>query len=473
MTHENRVADSIEALSLPQASLQTVLSHVFADIDEAVLVADEQRQIILVNRAALELFGYDEAQILGRSAREIYADPAVFEKEGRNRFHADASRQHTSYLCAYRRRDGSVFDAETIAGPMRDPASGRIMYLGIIRDVTARLSTEKALHSLHCIASDQSLDFGQRRQAILKLGCAHFGLPVGVVGRVEEGDYRVIDVLDASNSLQVGDVFPIADTYCWHVLAKGGPFGMDGTNRARLAAELSDQRYGTRTYVGSPILVAGELYGTLNFWGPDDAGLFSQADMDLIGMFAQWVGQEIRMERSIAALTDAHEKLSRVATVDELTGLGNRRLLVQQLDHEIERARRQQQPLSVAMVDIDHFKQLNDSYGHVAGDAALRHFADLLRDSLRGSDLVGRWGGEEFLLLLPDTAVDAALTTLNRLLDQIRHQPFAAENHAISLSASAGVTQFSTDEGAEATIKRADTALYRAKAAGRGCVERG
>nr|WP_247739675.1 diguanylate cyclase [Endozoicomonas sp. G2_2] len=471
VTNANRIADSIQALSLPQASLQTVLSHVFADIDEAVVVSDEHRRVILVNRGALELFGFDEAELIGRSAGDIYADPAVFAEEERTRFHVDASRQHTSYLCQYRRRDGSVFDAETIAGPMRDPASGRVMHLNIIRDVTARLSAEKALHSLHTIASDQTLDFAQRRRAILELGCAHFGLPTGVIGRIEDNAYEVVDVIDTQANIQVGDVFPVADTFCWHVLAKGRPFGVDGTNRERMRAQLSDRRFGTRTYVGSPILVAGELYGTLNFSGPEDAGLFSQADMDLVGMFAQWVGQEIRMERSMTALTEAHEQLSRVATIDELTGLGNRRLLMTQLDHEIERGRRYDAPLSVALLDLDHFKQLNDMHGHAVGDAALRHFAQLAEDSLRGSDLIGRWGGEEFLLLLPDTCAADAVTTLNRLLTKIRDTPVSHEDEAIRLSASAGVAESDCQESAEAIIHRADSALYRAKAAGRDRVE--
>ena len=177
------------------------------------------------------------------------------------------------------------------------------------------------------------------------------------------------------------------------------------------------------------------------------------------------------MERSMTALTEAHEQLSRVATIDELTGLGNRRLLVTQLDHEIERGRRYDAPLSVALLDLDHFKQLNDAHGHAVGDAALRHFAQLAEDSLRGSDLIGRWGGEEFLLLLPDTCAADAVTTLNRLLTKIRDTPMPHEDDAIRLSASAGVAESDCQESAEAIIHRADSALYRAKAAGRDRVE--
>jgi diguanylate cyclase (GGDEF)-like protein/PAS domain S-box-containing protein len=467
------MAGTIEAFPLPEASLKAVLSHVFADLDEAVIVADEQRRIILVNPATLSLFGYDERDLLGRSARDLYTDEQDFVAKGRVRFNANAAIEHSSYLSRYRRRDGSVFDAETIAGPIRDPASGQIMYLGIVRDVSARLSAEKALHALHTIASDQNLDFVQRRRAILDLGREYFGLPVGVVSRINADRYEIVDAIDPDHGMRIGDVYPLAETYCSEVLSRSGPLGIDGTNRARVADKACYRRFGLHAYIGCPIRVAGELYGTLYFSSVEQSSLFSQADLDLIGMFAQWIGQEIRMERSIAALRDAHDKLSRVATIDELTGLGNRRLLVQQLDLEIERGRRQGRPLSVALVDFDRFKQLNDTRGHAAGDAALRHFAAMAQESLRATDHAGRWGGEEFLLLLPDTDREPAITTLERLLHDLRSRAVEFDGDSLHVTASAGVSCTNCEESAEAILQRADAALYRAKANGRDRVEVG
>lgn len=160
------------------------------------------------------------------------------------------------------------------------------------------------------------------------------------------------------------------------------------------------------------------------------------------------------------------------ATHDGLTKLNNRRELDRLLDLEYERASRYQKPLSVLMLDIDHFKQVNDQYGHLAGDKALRTIADLIRKNMRKTDIAGRYGGEELLIVAGDTALDQALVLAHRLNGIIGTTPVPiSAKKNIGLTVSIGVTCYTTNsKSAESLLEKADHALYQAKEMGRNRV---
>jgi diguanylate cyclase (GGDEF)-like protein len=172
-----------------------------------------------------------------------------------------------------------------------------------------------------------------------------------------------------------------------------------------------------------------------------------------------------------AGLLAAQEALRTEATRDHLTGLWNRRMVTEQLARELNRARHERRPLAVAMVDLDGFKPINDTYGHPAGDAVLRECGAALRSQLREYDFIGRYGGDEFLCVLPgcDAATGAAIA--ERLRAIIASEPVRIGEHQVSISASLGVA--STESAGiepDALVRAADEALYRAKARGRNCV---
>jgi diguanylate cyclase (GGDEF)-like protein len=155
------------------------------------------------------------------------------------------------------------------------------------------------------------------------------------------------------------------------------------------------------------------------------------------------------------------------ANIDSLTGVLARKAWWRLADRTVARATRADQRLSLLMVDIDRFKDVNDTHGHAVGDAVLQHFGTLAASVLRQEDILGRLGGEEFAVLFPDTRIDAAAFATNRLLDAVRKTTCSTGQRAISYTFSGGLVEWDGEESAEALAQRADRALYAAKQAGR------
>jgi diguanylate cyclase (GGDEF) domain len=181
-------------------------------------------------------------------------------------------------------------------------------------------------------------------------------------------------------------------------------------------------------------------------------------------------GLRAKLRAQRTALTEALLEVQRIATHDALTGLGNRRYMDQRLAEEQAISERLERPFSIALVDLDHFKRINDLRGHAGGDQVLQWFADQARTGMRNSDQIARWGGEEFLVLMPGTAGAHALACVERLL---QHLHAVQEGGTMRLSFSAGVTEYRNGEMLADTIARADREMYAAKDAGRSNVRLG
>jgi diguanylate cyclase (GGDEF)-like protein len=166
-------------------------------------------------------------------------------------------------------------------------------------------------------------------------------------------------------------------------------------------------------------------------------------------------------------LQSANTLLSAEARHDALTGALSRRYFLDLLRHEIDRAHSTGEPLCMAIADLDHFKSINDRFGHAAGDRALEHFVDTCRSELRGGDAIGRLGGEEFGILLPSTSLGIGLEVVERLRVRLKAMPSAKLPSSVDLSVSIGITELSPDDLPERIVSRADQALYAAKQGGR------
>lgn len=174
----------------------------------------------------------------------------------------------------------------------------------------------------------------------------------------------------------------------------------------------------------------------------------------------------------ISQRKELEAELFRQASTDSLTGISNRRYFIAQAEQELRRSRRFARDMSVMMIDIDYFKKINDTHGHAIGDAVLQGVVKSALESLRQSDFLGRLGGEEFAVILPETNLEAATDAAERLRAHMAERPIIAEREAIPCTVSVGVAQLTAkDGGIDALLGRADEALYRAKHNGRNRVE--
>lgn len=173
------------------------------------------------------------------------------------------------------------------------------------------------------------------------------------------------------------------------------------------------------------------------------------------------------LEQHLVELKDLHEQLHEVSIKDSLTGLYNRRYLFSRLDHFVNLSRRYKNPLAVVMLDIDHFKQINDNYGHKVGDDVLRSIAEILRPSLRDADVLARYGGEEFAILMPETELSKAIIVCERIRMNIADYEWQKVAQNLNVTGSLGISTFEQEDCPEKLFVKADECLYEAKRSGR------
>ena len=175
-------------------------------------------------------------------------------------------------------------------------------------------------------------------------------------------------------------------------------------------------------------------------------------------------------ERQVSSLAEKLQAVRNQAREDPLTRALNRHGMNETLACELASAARRGGALTVALMDLDNFKALNDTYGHLAGDAALTHIVDLIRRTLRPTDSVARYGGEEFLVVLPDAGMPQAALVMKRLQGRLASQLCTHQGRDIAITFSAGIAAYVPGDTAEELLARADRALYRAKQSGKNCV---
>ena len=177
-----------------------------------------------------------------------------------------------------------------------------------------------------------------------------------------------------------------------------------------------------------------------------------------------------KLENANRKLKESNAKLEFMASHDQLTGLPNRRYMRNRIKDEQVRSERSGKPFALVMGDIDDFKHVNDTYGHEAGDGVLKHISQIFMSSLRKQDSVSRWGGEEFLLLLPETDINGAVTASEKIRSRLEVESYEYNGGLIHLTITLGVFCYEDSQGIDGTIKRADEALYKGKKGTKNCV---
>lgn len=216
------------------------------------------------------------------------------------------------------------------------------------------------------------------------------------------------------------------------------------------------------SYVCIPIIAQGETLGILHFQATADHPQLRESDLSLKNTFAEQIGLSIANIR-------LREALRSQSIIDALTGLFNRRYLEEILDREVRRATRSEQPVGVMMLDLDHFKNFNDTYGHEAGDVVLRETAAFLKRSVRAEDIVCRFGGEEFVVILPLADATNTQSRAERIRSKLHELTVLHEGKSLgAVTMSVGVAALPAHgHSCKALLDAADAALYRAKREGR------
>ncbi len=219
-----------------------------------------------------------------------------------------------------------------------------------------------------------------------------------------------------------------------------------------------------RSAMVTPLIIGDRLLGTIGMFHFVPEKHFSEDDQHLLSMFAQHAS--IALDNAML-----FDRIQELARIDELTGLLNRRSFIERTEYEINRARRLDHSLAIAMIDLDNFKEVNDQFSHQIGDQVLREIANLLCINIRNIDIIGRYGGDEITLLMPETTQDNAFQALQRLKNILAEHEFICNERVFRVTASIGLACYqAADASFEKMISAADEALYRAKDHGRNQV---
>lgn len=342
----------------------------------------------------------------------------------------------------------------------------------LISDNTERKKTERTLAELYQITSTRELGHEDKIAEILRLGTEHFDLPFGIISHVIDDHYTITHAHSPAGELVPGTSFPLEDTYCVLTLQSNEPLATASAENSDFVKHPCYEIFKLESYIGAPLLVDGEVHGTINFSGPDSRKrAFTPSDIQIVRQFADWVGHEIARQRDHQALMDAKINLERVASIDDLTQILNRRAFLERANTEVQRFRRTKRPFTAVMMDIDKFKQINDLHGHATGDEVLKLFSDVVGGALRAVDVFGRVGGEEFCMILHNTSMDDAMLVCERLRIKIIEECQLAQVDQ-TVTCSMGLAAAAREDVEFSTLmQKADTALYEAKSTGRNkCV---
>jgi len=416
-----------EAVAFERESLNALFGYSM----EGIAFCDHELTVLKANPAFCEMFGYAPEEVAGRNIDDLVAGETVYLEEARSFSAATAGGRPIAVETTRVRKDGSLIQVSCLGVPVC-LLDGRKFAYGIYRDITARKAAEKALE-----------------ESEAKYRELFDSMPVGFYTSTPEGYFldanpSFIRMLGYESLEELRSLFIPTDVY----VSEGEREIIENKNRGDGFIDTVE-KYRLKRKDGQIISVED----------------FSRYIKDCDGevLFKQGLC------RDITDRLKAEEELKRVnrelyvaATTDGATGLFNRKYFDEALKKEIDRSSRYRSPLSLAMIDLDNFKALNDTRGHQAGDRALREIALVIRENIRSSDTAARWGGDEFVLSTPvDGERALALARkLRGLLLGLDHGGFGP------VTCSIGVATYQDGDDIDSLVKRADLALYRVKKLG-------
>ncbi len=421
-------------------------------VQDALFVTDPTGRVLFMNPAAKTLYGIEDRIDTGGATinlRDHSLETFVFRTLEGVRI-ADEDRPVVRALRGERYRD-----VELVVQRTGDADPRVYVYSG------HRIEGEPQLSVLTVRDETDRWRAERRYRAVFEADPAP-----SVVFRLD--DLRIIEANEGMSALTGFDVQDLKD----RSLADLEPLHLDrdlatAVERLRAGARLHKVRMRLRTADGPEVQVLISAR-TIEVDGRA-CGLFTYIDVsDLETEQRDHQQTQDLLTRTLRAHADEKAVWAYLAIFDPLTRIPNRRGLDVRLADEVQRSERYGSAFSILMLDVDHFKEINDVHGHAVGDDVLRQIARVLQDAARGSDFVGRWGGEEFLVVLPESGPDAASASAERIRARIEHEAFEGVGH---LTVSVGVATFEASDSVDRLFERVDRALYAAKARGRNRVE--
>jgi diguanylate cyclase (GGDEF)-like protein/PAS domain S-box-containing protein len=439
---------------------------------DIITITDLDGRIRYASPVSLRSFGYNNLDDwVGLWLVELIVPedrPVAMENMEHLRLHYPP--EVVEYRCL--RRDGSIFHLEVNSDVLRGQDGRPEGFVFIARDISARKEMEAEQHrrmaeleALHETMNDvtSELELSRLLEAIV-------GRVMSLLGAAE----CEVALYDEAKDILRTVVSVSRDKDYTGVELKIGE-GIMG-RAAQLRKTIFIEDYATwegrspkfspvhRAVISVPLINNQKLLGVIAVGADPGVRIFALPDIRLIEMFCQQAAIAIQN-------AELYAKVKHLAVTDALTGLNNRGAFFDRARQEFNRSVRYGHKMSVIMLDVDHFKQVNDKFGHAAGDEALRLIARLCQGIIRDSDVAGRYGGEEFVILLPETGLNGAISTAQRLCEQIASSNLQSERGTLRMTASIGIAELTADVlDLEVLLDKADQALYRAKQAGRNRV---
>lgn len=482
-----RQAVAEEALKESEQKFRTIFDKAS---DGMFLVDLETRKFLMGNAMCLQTLGYAQEEFLNLEISDIHPKddlPLVFEQIAKY-MKGDEGVRHD---LRFKRKDGSLFFSDL--SPSLVTLAGKKFILIVYKDISERMQIQnekrQANEKLTVLVKKlearnyQNIIMGEMREMLQACSTMEEAAPIirGLIEKLFPNSEGALFMMSPSRSdlesaTRWGD-FPkdvdnnvFAPDACW-ALRRGRTYMVENVSVEPLCPHLKHPP--SAAYMCLPLIAKGDVLGLLHLRSRQSTQIQSEQNVisdlkDIAVILSEYLSLSI-------ANIQLNERLAREAVRDSLTGLLNRRFMIESLEREIKRAERNQTQVGIIMADIDHFKQFNDKYGHAAGDKVLTQMGGFFKAGVRGSDVACRYGGEEFVFFLPECSAENTFKRADQMREEVKNLAVHYGGELLaSITLSMGISTY-PDQGsnAEDLLRVADAALYRAKQEGRDRVIKG
>jgi len=460
--------DDLEILEFVSGQLAIAISHkraedaqrierayfeqLFENSPEAIVLVNNESRILKLNEEFTKTFGYTIEEARNKKIDELLTR-GEYEKEAKNTTTKIAKGETVALESIRWHKNGTPVDVSILGTPIIFEG-GQLAVYGIYRDISDRKIAEENLKQRTEDLKQRTEDLNQR---VKELNCLY-----RISDIVEDPEISMDTILQ--DSLEI-----IAQSWKYPKITYVKIIWGD--------KEYTTENYNeTDWYMTQNIIAYNQVLGTIQVGyleeHPEDfIGPFSEEESNLLRAIADQLGRIAERKLAEDELKEANIKLKLLARTDPLTQLSNRRDALEKIEYEEKRYERSEKPFAIAICDIDDFKSVNDRFGHESGDEVLKTLANTMCMTVRKQDTVSRWGGEEFLLLLPQTDLEGGIVLAEKIRKKVHSTEFNFAGVKIHISLTIGLSIYKESKTIEETINQADQALYMGKKLGKNCVK--